>query len=165
MIRSASIQDAKLLTGISFQSKRYWGYPDSCFEIWRNELTVTPEYIEKNDVFVFESQGIIVGYYSLVTLVADIRVSKIIIGKGEWLDHMFVDPEHIGKGIGTKMFYHMRLWCETRGMKQVKILADPNARGFYEKMGCRYVREYPSTIPGRTTPLLSLDLHGNLHCP
>jgi ADP-ribosylglycohydrolase len=27
----------------------------------------------------------------------------------------------------------------------VGILADPNSRGFYEKMGCTYVREYPST--------------------
>jgi hypothetical protein len=36
------------------------------------------------------------------------------------------------------------------------ILADPNSRGFYEKMSCRYVEEYPSIIKGRTTPFLQL---------
>lgn len=34
------------------------------------------------------------------------------------------------------------------------ILSDPNARKFYEKMGCKYQKEYPSTITNRTTSWL-----------
>jgi GNAT superfamily N-acetyltransferase len=67
---------------------------------------------------------------------------------------MFVAPAFIGKGIGTRLFEHLKKRCEMTGIKQLGILADPNTRGFYEKMGCDYQGEVPSTIAGRTIPLL-----------
>jgi N-acetylglutamate synthase-like GNAT family acetyltransferase len=68
---------------------------------------------------------------------------------------MFVDPANIGNGIGTALFHHLSGWCVAKRIRKVGILADPNSRGFYEKMGCTYVQEYPSTIKGRTTPWLN----------
>lgn len=154
MIRPAIVQDSEILTLISFASKGYWKYPKEYFEIWQDELTITPEYIQKNEVFVYEKDNCITGYYSVVNLEKDIQVSGIIIKKGIWLEHMFIDPPDIGKGIGTELFNHLRKRCIAKQINKVGILADPNSRGFYEKMGCIYQREYPSTIKGRTTPYL-----------
>lgn len=154
MIRPAQNDEAKILTKISFASKGYWNYPQEYFEIWKNELTISSDYIEKNNVVVFEIEGFVVGYYSIANLPEDIEISGIKIGKGYWLEHMFVEPLHIGKGIGSKMFHHLRNWCAAAGINELGILADPNSKGFYEKMGCQYVKEFPSTIRARTTPYL-----------
>lgn len=154
MIRPATATDSEVLTAISFASKAYWKYPKAYFQVWKNELTITPEYIEKNDVFVYESEQFIRGYYSVTTLEEDIEVSGIIIDKGTWLEHMFIDPPYIGKGIGSKLFAHLRKRCIVSDIVEIGILADPNSRGFYEKMGCLHIGDYPSTIQGRTTPYL-----------
>ena len=158
MIRHAKIQEAEILTKISFESKDYWRYPIEFYDLWSNELTISSDYIQNNDVFVFENEGEIIGYYSIVELKDNIEVSGVRISKGFWLEHMFIEPRSIGKGIGTKMFEHLRKRCGLRGINELGILADPNSRGFYEKMGCEYRCEYPSTIKNRTTPFLSLKI-------
>jgi GNAT superfamily N-acetyltransferase len=158
MIRPGKKEEAQILTELSFESKGYWGYPKEYFEIWKPELTITPDYIEKNDVLVFESDGAIVGYYSIIELENDMVVSGTKIVKGHWLEHMFIAPKYIGRGIGTIMFDHLRKRCEIKGIRKLGILSDPNARGFYEKMGCDYQGEFPSTIAGRTTPLFVLTM-------
>jgi len=156
MIRHAKQTEAGILTEISFSSKGYWGYPKEYFDIWSKELTISHEYIQNNDVFVFQNDTIILGYYSIVELNNDIEVSGITISKGFWLEHMFIEPLSIGKGIGSKMFDHLQKRCRKRGITKLSILADPNSKGFYKKMGCEYKKEYPSTIRNRTTPLLIL---------
>ena len=65
-IRQAHPDDSVDLTELSFLSKKHWNYPEKYFEIWRDELTITPEYIGKNRVFVAEREGEKVGYYSIV---------------------------------------------------------------------------------------------------
>lgn len=152
MIRPARTEEAEELTRISFASKGYWNYPREYFAFWERELTIDPGYIKENDVFVFESGGKAVGYYSVIHLSEDLEVSDIRLEKGYWLEHMFIEPGHIGQGIGTRMFRHLRSRCEEQGIRELRLLSDPNSRGFYEKMGCEYVREFPSTIPKRTTP-------------
>lgn len=147
-----------MLTAISFASKGYWNYPKEYFEVWKNELTIHSDYIADNDVFVVEDRSAIAGYYSLVELKENIEAAGITINKGFWLEHMFIAPQHIGNGLGTLLFRHLRKWCVSKGIAELKVLADPNVRGFYEKMGCVYQGEFPSTIKYRTTPLLQLHL-------
>lgn len=155
-IRPAHQDDAPLLTEISFAAKGYWNYPREYFTVWQNELTITPAYIANNDVLVYEDDGVAIGYYSLVELREDLRVAGSVLARGFWLEHMFVEPRRIGKGIGRRLFDHLRRRCRSRGIASLGILADPHARGFYEKMGCEYLREFPSTIKQRTTPHLQL---------
>ncbi len=156
MIRQAKTTDSESLTKISFESKGYWNYPNEFFDTWSKELTITPEYIKNNDVHIFENEGVIIGYYSIIELKEDIEISGIKLKKGYWLDHMFIEPQSIRKGIGTKLFNHMLDRRNKRGITELGILADPNAKEFYEKMGCKYQGEYPSSIANRTTPWLLL---------
>jgi GNAT superfamily N-acetyltransferase len=158
MIRPAKQDEFKKLTNISFKSKGYWKYPKEYFDIWEKELTVNSGYIKDNEVFVLEEARTIIGYYSIVELKDDVEMFGITINNGHWLDHMFILPEFIGKGMGKKMFKHLLKRCETKRIKELCILADPNSRLFYEKMGCKYQREYPSTIKNRTTPFLKYEL-------
>lgn len=156
MIRPAVERDAEILTKISFESKAYWDYPKEYFENWKNELTIRPDFIKKNQVFVLENGREVIGFYSVAELLADIEAFGIMIEKGNWLDHLFISPMHIGKGYGEKMFMHLRNFCKEKGLTEIKIFADPNSRGFYEKMGCKYIREFPSAIAHRTIPLFIL---------
>ena len=154
MIRPAKITDSEALTKISFESKAHWEYPDEFLATWSNELTITPDYLENNEVYLFENDGVIIGYYSIIELKEDTEISAIKLKKGFWLEHMFIVPYCIRKGIGTILFNHMLDRCRNRGITELGILSDPNAREFYEKMGCKYHGEYPSTIANRTTPWL-----------
>ena len=157
-IRPALITDAKLLTEISFKSKSYWNYPCDYFETWKDELTISEQYVEKNIVFVLEFNQSTIAYYSIITLEKPVRFSDIEIEKGHWLEHMFVFPDYIGKGVGRQMITHLKVICNQQYIKQLRVLADPNSKEFYEKMGFKYLREIPSTIQNRTTPELLLSL-------
>ena len=149
-IRSARAGDSEQLTQISLASKRYWKYPDSYLDVWREELTITPSYIEKNLVYVAEQRGVKVGYYSLVDVDAAFWAGQTYIDEGTWLEHMFIEPKQIGKGIGTLLMKHAGKVCSDRNVSTVRILADPHAKGFYEKSGAKFVRDVPSNIEGRT---------------
>ncbi len=155
MIRKAYPDEFNLLTDIGFRSKAVWNYPQSYFNIWKKELTITSDYLQSNDVFVFETNKTILGYYSLVILHEDFVVTPDVkIESGLWLEHMFIEPQHIGSGLGKKLFIHYIKQSELKSYEKLKILSDPNASQFYIKMGCRYIKEYPSTIENRTTPYL-----------
>ncbi len=157
MIRRAAQGEYGVLTEISFDSKRYWEYPEEYYRVWEKELTITRDYIRNNRVYVHETDGVVTGYYAIVFLETDIRVSNITVEAGHWLEHMFVAQAFIGKGTGRRLFSHCIETCAGERIDRIGILADPFARGFYEKMGCAYIKDYPSTIAGRTTPCLVYD--------
>ena len=157
-IRRARAEEASALTDLSFASKAHWKYPQSYYRLWQQELTITADYIDEHAVYVGESGCRICGYYSLVELREDLSSAGIVLKAGMWLEHMFVHPETIGKRVGTLMFVHMCGLVEEQGGTAIHLLADPHARMFYEKMGCGYQEEYPSSIPGRTTPYLVFEL-------
>jgi len=150
-IRPAIGTDAENLTTISFASKRGWKYPEHYYKIWKDELTITQEYIQINDVWLVEDRKPF-GYYSVIYLKEDLMLPLGTLEKGYWLEHMFILPEYIGKEVGRDLFNFITRQCIEHGIGEISVLADPNSRGFYEKMGCTFVRNFPSTIAGRTTP-------------
>lgn len=147
-------EDTDLLTEISFASKKYWNYPEEYFTIWQKELTITQEYINTNVVFKCCQDGNVLSYYSLVYLQEDFSFQGERLSWGWYLDHMFIRPSHIRKGIGTKLFQHLVQYCRKNRIDRFGILSDPYSKGFYLEMGCQYIKEFPSSIPGRTTPYL-----------
>jgi len=80
VIRPAKESEHQELTSISFESKGYWNYPKSYFDVWENELTINHEYIRTNTVFVYEINGVVLGYYSIVELKENI---EICVAEGE----------------------------------------------------------------------------------
>jgi GNAT superfamily N-acetyltransferase len=153
-IRKAKLGEETILSELSFSSKSYWNYPPDYMKRWKPELTISGEYLSNNVVFVLESKNEILAYYSIVNLREPNVIGEIEIEKGTWLEHMFVRPDMIGKGLGKRLFMHMTDFCKMNSISEIKILSDPNSKGFYQKMGCKYIFEYPSTIKNRTTPYM-----------
>lgn len=147
-IRKASTQDAATLTRIAHDAKRHWGYPEHWIEHWQDDLTISPDFVAANQVYVAESEGELLGFYALV-------IKK---EKAE-LDHLWVAPAHIGTGVGKELFMHAMQSADRQDISAVEILSDPNAAGFYRKMGAHQIGETTSEIEGRsrTLPRLTID--------
>ena len=148
-IQRAMPDQAETLTKIAFAAKRHWGYPERWIQLWSPILTITPEFIERNETHVAFLDNILVGLYAIS-----------IEGEKASVEHLWVLPEHMGKGIGAKLFGHMLLRCRQSGVKVLEIESDPNAQGFYEHMGAKKVGEIVSEVDGqpRVLPLLEIPL-------
>lgn len=146
-IRKAQDTDAQQLTRIAFSAKQHWGYPEEYYQIWENELTITPSYISGNDVYLASEGDNIRGFYS------------VIVWQGEpYLDHIFIDPSFLKRGIGSQLIQHLIQNQREKGIAQLKVLVDPNAVGFYNRMGAAFIEYVPSNIAGRVIPLYILHL-------
>jgi GNAT superfamily N-acetyltransferase len=146
-IQRARPEEADTLTRIAFAAKAHWGYPDHWMERWREDLTVTPEYVHQNEVHVALVEEQPAGFYALV-------------GEGRRieLEHLWVLPEHMGEGVGRALLEHALRTAASLGAGVVGIEADPNAEGFYHRMGARRVGEIVYEIDGRerVLPLLAM---------
>ena len=78
------------------------------------------------------------------------------------LEHLWVSPEHIGTGIGRALFDHAVSKAASLNAEAVRIEADPNAEGFYRRMGARRVGENVYEIEGhkRELPLMIVYIPG-----
>jgi len=147
IIRPAVKAEADRLSEIAVEAKRFWGYPEHWIKHWQADLTLSPEYLANNPVFLAEKDEQILGFYALI-----IRQDKAE------LDHLWVAPQHIGSGVGKALFLHA-MQNAGRNVSEIEILADPNAEGFYRKMGAHRIGETTSEIDGkpRTLPRLTID--------
>lgn len=138
-IRPAAPGDAKALTALAFRSKAHWGYDDEFMEACRPSLAIRATCVQPT--FVASVDGVIAGFYQL---------------DGSEVGAFFVDPPHIGRGVGRALWEHLIGEARSRGLSSVEILADPNAEGFYLTMGAERVGDAPSDVfgPDRMLPLL-----------
>jgi GNAT superfamily N-acetyltransferase len=149
MIRRAEKENSATLTGIALDAKRYWGYPEHWIKHWEADLTITPDFIADNYVYVAEHEGEIRGFYALC----------MVQDKAE-LEHMWVRPAYIGTGLGKELFLDAMERAANMNVREVRLSADPNAAGFYERMGATQIGETNSEIDGqpRTVPRMKIDL-------
>ena len=147
-IRKAVPSDATTLTQIAHDAKRHWGYPEHWIQHWQTELTISADLINNNQVYVAEQDGEIVGFYALI-----LRAEKAE------LEHMWVAPAHIGEGIGKELFVHAMQQAAGENVSAVEISSDPNAEGFYQRMGARRIGEVPADMDGqpRVVPRMAID--------
>lgn len=156
MIRDATVEDSKRLTELSFAAKRHWNYPAEYYERWAEELTITAAYISGNLVRCKVIDTRVEGFYSVLSISRHITFSSGFMEPGDWLDHMFINPEHHRRGIGREFFADLDALIEQGKVRPpVRILVDPHAAGFYEKMGAMKFRVSGSSIPGREIPVYS----------
>ena len=148
IIRKAAIEEADALTRIAHDAKRHWGYPEHWIKHWQDDLTITADYIAANRVYLAENEGELLGFYALI----------MREGKAE-LDHIWVAPTSISTGVGKEMFLHAMRIAAGERVSEVEILSDPNAEGFYRKMGAHRTGETVSEIDAhpRTLPRLTID--------
>lgn len=162
IIEKALSSDHLLLTEISFAAKRHWNYPAEYMDLWKDELTITSEYIKRTIVYSAKQLDRLIGFYSIVENPADCYSGEIFIQKGFWLEHMFIHPEFHHLGIGRQMIRHMQKIAKNHEIDRLFIFVDPFARGFYDKVGADYRHMSKSSIPGRTIPVYELKIQQGL---
>jgi GNAT superfamily N-acetyltransferase len=145
---------APTLTRIALAAKRHWQYPERWIEIWTPILTLTPEYVAANPTYVAVEDGSPVGFYALVLSPEPSRAQ---------LDHLWLSPERIGRGLGRALFEHATATATALGATAVDIEAEPNAEPFYSHMGARRTGERTGRIEDqpRVLPLMELELGGS----
>jgi len=137
-IRRAKPAEADVLTEIAHAAKRHWGYPENWIEHWKDDLTITPEFISDNEVYVAVADKEIVGCCALASGNSPAE-----------LEHMWIKPEHIGTGVGRALFLHLKERAVHLGLPALEISSDPNAEGFYQHMGAKRIGDVRSEIEGK----------------
>jgi len=148
-IRGAKPEEANTLTRIAHAAKRHWGYPENWIEHWREDLTITPEFISSNETFVATIGEEIVGCCAIV-----------LNESGAELEHMWIKPEHMGAGVGRTLLLHAKDRASKLKVSALELSADPNAEGFYQRMGATRIGEVRSVIEGqpRVLPRMRIEL-------
>lgn len=145
-IRRAVRTDSERATQLARAAKAHWKYPAEWLAAWQADLAITTEMIDRYPTYVAcDGEDNVVGVCQLQE--ADGRAM---------LEHVWVDPVVHGRGVGRALVEHARK--EAPGI--MMVVADPNALGFYLKLGARHVGEVAGPMPGapdRTLPLLELD--------
>lgn len=137
-IRPAAPSEAEALTALMLAGKRHWGYPEAWLEAWRGLLLITPEYVAANSVWCAEdSTGRVAGFYALERDGGQYR-----------LESLFLETSLIGCGLGRRLFEHAVRTAAALGATELLIEADPNAEGFYLRMGALRVGETVSRLTG-----------------
>lgn len=147
-IRRARGDDGERLREIARVSKGHWDYDPAFVAQWAARLDMSPDAVEQNEIYVGEVDGEIVTWSALTT--------KHGVW---WLDDLWVIPQQMGKGIGTRMFEHIvELVRERGGPTTMEWQAEPNSVAFYEKLGARCLRDSEPTSWGRVLPVMGIEI-------
>ena len=147
-LRTPRPDEAAILTELCLRSKAVWGYDEAFMRACRNELTLAPSAMRSSRLQVAEIDGELIG-------MAQITVKD---GIAE-LDKLFVEPTRLRCGGGRALFDWATNTSRRAGAATLVIEADPNAAGFYRRMGAIDDGVAPSgSIPGRFVPRLKLVL-------
>lgn len=144
VLRAPRAEECAALSDICMRSKAHWGYDAAFLEACREELTLRPKDLGRSFFCVAADQA------SDAPLgIAELSVN----GHEAMLEAMFIDPQIIGAGLGRALFDWAANEARARGATSMALDADPNAVGFYERMGARQTGFAPSaSIAGRQLP-------------
>ena len=145
----AKAEDAATLTNIAFRAKSHWRYPEHWLETWRDALTVRAEFIDTQETYAAITAGRTVGFYALCTDGDRLR-----------LEHLWVLPDAMRRGVGRLLFTHAIERAKALGFRALEIESDPNAEGFYRRLGARRVGARVAELDGqrRELPLLVYEI-------
>jgi GNAT superfamily N-acetyltransferase len=148
LLRYAEVEESLVLSELCLRSKAVWGYDLEFLRACRTELNFTQADFECSQVQVAETEGRIVG-------IAQIRIECKIAA----LEKLFVEPEHIGSGVGWLLYRWATTAARQEGATLLTIEADPGTAPFYRRMGAIDDGLVPSrSIPGRMLPKLRAEL-------
>ena len=145
-ITRACAEDADALTEIAFAAKRHWQYPEGWIRHWQDELTMSPAYVMEHPTFVAVVDGERAGF------------SAVQIEGGEaLLDHLWVLPSFMGRGVGRALFQHAEEIARSSGALRMRIVGDPHAERFYFRMGATLCGRKPASLGGEDRFLTLLE--------
>ena len=151
-IRRAVPAEVGELTELCRAAKAHWGHPPEWIEAWADSLRITSGTLAREEVFVAVrvEDAVRVGFFGLRR-----------DGDLWWLEHFWIAPAHMGQGSGRELFRAAVAIARKLGVRRLEIKSDPNAEGFYLRMGARRVGEERYLLLGkhpRELPLLVFEV-------
>lgn len=145
----ASPEHAEFLTQLAMRANATYGYRTVTDEEARHVFEVTEEHFNNGIIRIMKGPSGIMGFYGLV-------LSRTKNGKElNLLSHLFLAPKYIGNGHGRTLFLEaMRVAKEELHWEALQWESDPNAAGFYQKMGAKKIGENPCPLdPNQRAPV------------
>src|SRR5919204_1444685 len=126
-IRRAEPEDGKAIRDLTAASKGHWAYPPARVREWADRLDLSAARIAAGELYVAEIDGRGVGWVEILPPDGGVCV----------LDHLWIEPARMGRELGTRLFRHAVARARELGAHRLEWEAEPNATGFYERMGGR----------------------------
>jgi GNAT superfamily N-acetyltransferase len=142
-IRPARPEEDDRLREIAAAAKGHWGYDAALVSGWAAGLELPRD----GERWVAEAGAAVVAWAELEAPVDGVAV----------LDDLWVEPAWFGRGIGRRLFEVAAARARELGARTMEWGAEPNALGFYEKLGGRYLRDHV-TEWGRAGRVMGIDL-------
>jgi GNAT superfamily N-acetyltransferase len=143
MVRRAAPEDFDRVREITIDAKAHWGYDRDFVCRWAAGLTFSTD----RERWVAENDGTPVAWAALIPPRDGVCI----------LDDLWVDQDSMGRGIGTRLFRGAANRARELGASALEWGAEPNAAGFYERVGTRMLRDHISEW-GRVAPWMGIDL-------
>jgi len=150
-IREVMPDEAAILSSLALRSKAHWGYSAEFIRSCEDELTFLPDQIASDnfDFVVAESRSAIIGFYAINNLSNDLFE----------LYALFVEPPHIGSGVGRQLIDHAIQSVKNNGGQALQIQGDPHAEKFYLAAGAEFIGTRESgSVRGRFLPLFEIKI-------
>jgi ribosomal protein S18 acetylase RimI-like enzyme len=150
VIREARAGEGADLTALARRAKAHWDYDPDLLARFAEDIEIPEEAIAAREVRVLEdADGSVLG------------VARLVAGRPAILEDLWVEPSAIGRGVGRRLWEDAVERARADGHGAIELDADPNAVGFYERMGAIRIGDTPSSIVrGRTLPRMRYDLGG-----
>ena len=150
-LRPAREGEAPALGALCVRSKAHWGYDAQFMRLSWRSLQIDATAIAEGRVFAaVDERDQPLGVVDCAFLGDDVD-----------LMHLFVEPSALGRGIGRDLFETAIEWTRAQRRRTLLIASDPNAVGFYRRLGAVDAGLIESeAIPGRMLPLLKYVVDG-----
>jgi GNAT superfamily N-acetyltransferase len=146
-IRPAAAGEGERLREITTAAKGLWGYDPARIREWTAALDLSPGRLAAAHAYVAELDRRAVAWAEILPPAGGVCV----------LDHLWVEPGLIRRGLGSLLFRFAADRARELGATAMEWEAEPNALGFYRKMGGRHLRT-DITEWGREGSVMGLDL-------
>jgi N-acetylglutamate synthase-like GNAT family acetyltransferase len=137
-------EDFSELTELCFTAKKHWGYPDYLLEMWKDELTITPRYIRNNRIAKIQNENGKIVAFGHIKQDGQDGIFEI--------RHLWILPEFVGTSIPKLLLAHLE--GNVGEKSTIKVVPDPNMKGFFQQNGYHKVAETLSKPDGLKLPVL-----------
>lgn len=151
MLEKAGSDDLETLNKILFESKSLWGYDREFMTEFMKCFRITEKDIDNKTSWLLKIDNKNAGFVTL-----DFANPELV--------NFFIQPKFTGLGIGKFLWNEViRLFSE-KDIFDFKIWADPNANGFYEKMGSKVLETKLSPMgKDRMTNIYQYHINSQTH--
>ena len=125
VIRAARSQERHALEDLQLRASTHWPTYRAHLAAHPGVVAIPPAQIDDGLVRVAERRGEVAGFAVLLPPVA---------GACE-LDGLFVEPTRMGNGVGRLLVEDAARIAAAQGAEWIDVIANPDAVGFYERVG------------------------------